>query len=81
MGNGCIIFGRNLTKGVVVYEEHVKVVLGASFGGGRCRDFADAALRTASNRLSGVTTRHISSTVRILLSNVVKADGHCGNQV
>ena len=40
---------------------------------------ADAALRTASNRVSGVTTRHISSTVRIFRSEVVKADGHCGN--
>ena len=37
---------------------------------------ADAALRTASNRVSGVTTRHISSTVRIFRSEEVKADGH-----
>ena len=42
---------------------------------------ADAALRTASNRLSGVTTRHISSTVRIFRSEEVKADGHCGSQL
>ena len=40
---------------------------------------ADAALRTVSNRVSGVTTRHVSPAVRILRSEVVKADGHCGN--
>ena len=41
---------------------------------------ADAALRTASNRVSGVTTRFVAPTVRILRLDVVKTNGHCGNQ-
>ena len=40
---------------------------------------ADAALRTASNRVSGVTTRFVAPTVRILRLNVVNAKGYCGN--
>ena len=42
---------------------------------------ADAALRTASNRVSGVTTRFVAPTVRILRLDVVKTNGHCDKWV
>ena len=41
---------------------------------------ADAALRIASNRVLSVITCHTPFTVSIFCAEVVKADGHCGNQ-
>ena len=34
-----------------------------------------------ANRVSGVTTRFVAPTVRILRLDVVETNGHCGNQV